>query len=124
MKKVCGVTVINLNYMAILLIRIDLHLDLRIKLKKNIRKYWDRIQYATGVNFDTGYLEVDGKRVNNAAISFGLSLPLENTYSALNISYSYGQKGSISNNLIKENYHKISLNLSLDGIWFIKRKID
>ncbi|MEP6805599.1 MAG: aromatic hydrocarbon degradation protein [Flavobacterium sp.] len=94
------------------------------KTKKNIRSYWDRIQYATGVNFDTGYLEVDGKRVNNAAISLGLTLPIENTYSALNISYSYGQRGRISDNLIKENYHKISLNLSLDGIWFIKRKID
>ncbi|WP_428230091.1 aromatic hydrocarbon degradation protein [Flavobacterium sp.] len=92
--------------------------------KKNIRKYWDRVQYATGVNFDTGYLEVDGKRVNNAAVSIGLTLPIENTYSALHISYSYGQKGSISSDLIKENYHKISLNLSLDGIWFIKRKID
>lgn len=94
------------------------------KTKKNIRSYWDRIQYATGVNFDTGYLEVDGKRVNNAAISLGLTLPIENTYSALHISYSYGQRGRISDNLIKENYHKISLNLSLDGIWFIKRKID
>lgn len=92
--------------------------------KKNIRKYWDRVQYATGFNFDTGYLEVDGKRVNNAAISIGLSLPIENTFSAFNISYSYGQKGRVSNNLIKENYHKISLNLSLDGIWFVKRKID
>lgn len=92
--------------------------------KKNIRKYWDRIQYATGVNFNTGYLEVDGKRVNDAAISFGLTLPIENTYSSLHISYSYGQKGRITDNLIKENYHKISLNLSLDGIWFIKRKIE
>lgn len=92
--------------------------------KKNIRKYWDRIQYAAGVNFNTGYLEVDGKRINDAAISFGLSLPIENTYSALHISYSYGQKGRVADNLIKENYHKISLNLSLDGIWFIKRKIE
>lgn len=92
--------------------------------KKDLRKYWNRIQYAVGANFDTGYLEVDGKRVNNAAISVGLSLPIENTFSALNISYSYGQKGSVSDNLIKENYHKISLNLSLDGIWFVKRKIE
>ncbi|KQB40607.1 hypothetical protein [Flavobacterium aquidurense] len=92
--------------------------------KKNIRKYWDRVQYAAGANFDTGYLEVDAKRINNAAISIGLTLPIDNTYSALRVSYSYGQKGRISDNLIKENYHKISLNLSLDGIWFIKRKID
>ncbi|WP_068844122.1 aromatic hydrocarbon degradation protein [Flavobacterium chilense] len=94
------------------------------KTTKNVRKYWDRVQYAAGANFDTGYLEVDGKRVNNAAVTFGLSLPIENTYSALNISYSYGQRGMISDNLIKENYHKISLNLSLDGIWFVKRKIE
>lgn len=92
--------------------------------KKNVRKYWDRIQYAAGVNFDTGYLEIDGKRVNNAAFTIGLSLPIENTFSALNISYSYGQKGRIVDDLIKENYHKISLNLSLDGIWFLKRKIE
>lgn len=94
------------------------------RTKKNIRKYWDSVQYAAGANFDTGYLEIDGKRVNNAAISIGLTLPIENTYSALNISYSYGQRGRISDNLIKENYHKISLNLSLDGIWFVKRKIE
>ncbi|MFB9078780.1 aromatic hydrocarbon degradation protein [Flavobacterium procerum] len=92
--------------------------------KKNIRKYWDRVQYSAGANFDTGYLEVDGKRVNNASLSIGLSLPIENTFTALNISYSYGQKGRIANNLIKENYHKISFNLSLDGIWFLKRKIE
>lgn len=99
-------------------------LGFSFRAKKDIRKYWDRIQYGVGANFDTGYLEVEGKRVNNAAVSLGLSLPVENTFSALNISYSYGQKGAISNNLIKENYHKISLSLSLDGIWFVKRKID
>lgn len=92
--------------------------------KKNVRKYWDRIGYAAGINYDTGYLEVDGKRINNASFSLGLNLPIENTFSSLNITYSYGQKGRIANDLIKENYHKISLNLSLDGIWFVKRKID
>jgi hypothetical protein len=92
--------------------------------RKNVRKYWDRVQYAMGANFNNGYLEVDGKRINNAAISIGLSLPIENTLSTLNISYSYGQRGKISDNLIKENYHKLSLNLSLDGIWFVKRKFE
>ncbi|MCV9928503.1 aromatic hydrocarbon degradation protein [Flavobacterium sp. LS1R49] len=92
--------------------------------KKNVRKYADRIQYATGISYDTGYLEVDSQRINNMSFSVGVSLPLENTFSALNISYSYGQKGRIGDGLIKENYHKLTLNLSLDGIWFVKRKID
>ncbi|WP_367755306.1 aromatic hydrocarbon degradation protein [Flavobacterium sp. WC2430] len=90
---------------------------------KSIRSYFDRIQYATGFNYDSGFLEIDNKRINNLSFSVGVSLPVENqTFSTLNVTYSYGQKGSISNGLIKENYHKISLNLSLDGIWFVKRK--
>lgn len=100
-------------------------LGLSYKSDKNPRKYVDRIRYATGINYDTGYLEVGNQRVNNISFSIGLSLPLEyNTFSALNVSYSYGQKGKIGDGLIKENYHKLSLNLSLDGIWFVKRKID
>jgi len=92
--------------------------------KKNIRKYWDRVGYAAGISYDTGYLEVNKERINNASFSIGLNLPIDNTFSSLNVSYSYGQKGRIANDLIKENYHKISLNLSLDGIWFVKRKIE
>lgn len=92
--------------------------------KKNVRKYWDRVGCAAGISYDTGYMEVGGNRVNNASFSIGLNLPVDNTFSSLNVSYSYGQKGKIANDLIKENYHKISLNLSLDGIWFVKRKIE
>jgi len=99
-------------------------LGLSYRKGKNPRSYFDRIQFSTGINYDTGYLEIDNKRIENKAISFGISLPIENTFSALNISYSYGQKGRISNGLIKENYHKISINLSLDGIWFVKRKFE
>lgn len=51
------------------------------------------------------------------SFSLGLSLSLEcNTFSTLNISYSYGQKGKMGDSLIKESYHKLSLNLSLDRI--------
>lgn len=92
--------------------------------EQNFRSYFDRIQFSAGLNYDTGFLEIDNKRIENKAISLGVTLPIENTFSALNISYSYGQKGRISNGLIKENYHKISINLTLDGIWFVKRKIE
>ncbi|MNX52932.1 Outer membrane protein transport protein (OMPP1/FadL/TodX) [compost metagenome] len=93
------------------------------KLKFN-RSYFDRIRYAAGLNYDTGYLEIDNQKFDNKSISIGLSLPIDNTFSALNVTYSYGQKGRISSSLIKENYHKLSLNLCLDGVWFVKRKIE
>lgn len=92
--------------------------------EKKGRSYFDNVKYSTGFNYDTGYLEIDNKKIKNVAFSVGVSLPIDNTFSMLNISYSYGQKGSITNGLIKENYHKISLNLSLDGLWFVKRKFE
>ena len=84
----------------------------------------DRIHYFSGINYDTGFLSVNNKNINNLAFSLGVGIPVDNTKSLLNITYSYGQKGSIGNDLIKENYHKIGINLSLEAIWFVKRKYD
>lgn len=102
----------------------EFKLGFSYRKEKNMRSYFDRIQFSTGLNYDTGFLEIDNKRIENKSISVGASLSIENTFLMLNISYSYGQRGRISNGLIKENYHKLSLNLSLDGIWFVKRKFD
>ncbi len=87
--------------------------------------YWENVAYRTGFNFDSGSLEIDNTRINNYEFNLGLGLPLKKgSNSMLNIGYSYGKKGTISDGLIQENYHSLSLNLSLEGIWFQKRKID
>jgi hypothetical protein len=91
---------------------------------KTSRSYFDRIKYAAGANYDTGYLEVDNKKIDDKSFSIGASLPLDHLSSALFISYTYGQKGQITNSLIQENYHKLTLNLNLDGIWFVRRKLE
>jgi hypothetical protein len=88
------------------------------------RKYFDKIRFATGFNYDTGYLEIKNQKIDDKSFSLGVSLPFDRNSSALFISYSYGQKGKVTSSLIKENYHKLTLNLNLDGIWFVKRKIE
>jgi hypothetical protein len=92
--------------------------------KKRTLSYFDKMTYNAGFSFDTGYLQVNGEKVENAAVHLGLGFPLENMSSFINLSYSYGQRGKVSESLIKENYHLISLNLSLEGFWFMKRKYD
>lgn len=91
---------------------------------KASRSYFDKIKYATGFNYDTGYLEVGNKKIEDKNFSIGVSLPLDHLSSALFISYTYGQKGQITNSLVQENYHKLTLNLNLDGIWFVKKKLE
>lgn len=86
-------------------------------------KYWQRMRYRVGFNYDNGYLSIREQSINNTAVSVGLGLPItpkNNTF--INITYSYGQRGAVSSTLIKENYHFLSINLSLENMWFVKSK--
>ena len=93
--------------------------------QNNSIQYWKRIQYRAGFNYDNGYLSINGNKINNYSFTIGAGLPFGRvTNSMLNIGYSYGQKGLISDSLIQENYHILSLNVSLEGRWFYKRKLN
>lgn len=93
------------------------------KIKKKL-SYFDKMTYNAGLSYDSGYLKVNGEKVQNASVNIGLGFPLEHLSSFVNVSYSYGQRGKVSESLIKENYHLITLNLSLEGLWFVKRKYE
>ncbi|MEC8683167.1 MAG: aromatic hydrocarbon degradation protein, partial [Bacteroidota bacterium] len=80
------------------------------------------VEYRAGINYDTGYLNIAGSDVSSYAVSVGLGLPVSRSGSKLNLMYSYGRNGKIANGLIRENIHSLSLNFSLDGIWFMKPK--
>ena len=92
---------------------------------KNINSIWNRIKYRAGANYDSGYLILSKQKIDNYAFSLGVGIPLsKNIYtSMLNINYSYGKEGTINKQLIQDNYHKLSINLSLLGNWFQKEKI-
>lgn len=97
----------------------------------SISSYWERVTYRAGVRFEKTGLLVNPaatgsnfSSIEDFGISFGLGLPLKRL-STVNLGFEYGTKGSIENNLIKENYFNFRVSLSLtDTNWFIKRKID
>ena len=90
---------------------------------KGANNFWKKIRYRLGCNFDNGYLAVNGHKVENFLLTTGLGIPLNTkTQNFVNISYGYGQRGKVSDILIKENYHFLTLNLSFEDIWFVKRK--
>jgi hypothetical protein len=99
--------------------------------KINSISYWQRVTYRaglklkkTGLLIDTSGNSTNFSSVNDFGISFGLGLPLKQL-SNVNMGFEFGKRGTISNNLIQENYFNFRLSLSLtDTNWFIKRKID
>ena len=93
--------------------------------ERNSTNYWQRINYRAGFNMDNGNLAIKDERVTNYALNIGLGLPINTRrHSSFNLGYAYGQKGQVTNSLIKENYHTLTLNFSLEDLWFVKRKIN
>ena len=98
----------------------------------SISSYWDRVTYRAGVRFEKLGLLLDGQGsgqnltpIDDFGINFGVGLPLPKLLSNVNLGFEYGQRGTISNNLVKENYFNVKLSLSLNSLnWFAKRKID
>lgn len=92
---------------------------------ENISTFWNKLKYRAGANYNSGYLVLSKQKIDNYAVSLGVGIPLSKSLysSMLNINYSYGKEGTLNNQLIQDNYHKLSINLSLLGNWFQKRKI-
>ena len=89
----------------------------------SITSYWKRIVYRTGVRFeDTGVL-FNNQPLKETGISFGVSLPMAG-FSNANIGLEFGKRGSQDNGLIQESYWNLIVGLSLNDIWFIKRKFN
>ena len=89
----------------------------------SITSYWKRIVYRAGMRFeDTGVL-FNNQSLKETGISFGVSLPMAG-YSNANIGVEFGKRGSQNNGLIEESYWNLIVGLSLNDIWFIKRKFN
>ncbi|WP_339887559.1 hypothetical protein [uncultured Flavobacterium sp.] len=86
--------------------------------------YWSRVNYRAGFRYENTGLIINSKQINDYGINFGLGLPVGGRFSNINLGFEYGKKGTIYNNLIEENYFNISVGLSLNDLWFEKRKYD
>ena len=90
----------------------------------SINHYYKRIDYRFGGYYSNTPLQFGGDQINEMAISFGFGIPLRKARTKYNFSVILGQRGTIDNNMIKEQFVRLGLSISYDGIWFLKRKYD
>lgn len=98
-------------------------LGVEYKRETNSLQYFRKIVYRMGVSYDSGYLNLSDTKVDSYGLTAGVGLPISDKGSTLNISYSYGREGTLNDNLVMDNFHTFSLNVSLFDNWFQKRKI-
>jgi hypothetical protein len=65
-----------------------------------------------------------GNQLNDYGITFGVGLPFRNTKTSFNLGFVLGQRGTLKDDLIKENYFNINLSITFHDLWFFKTVID
>lgn len=89
--------------------------------------YINRIEYRMGARFSQSYLKLRDTQINGFGITFGVGLPLRSTAirgtrSKINIGIEAGRRGTIEKGLIQENYINIYFGVSINELWFVKRR--
>ena len=82
--------------------------------------YWKRVKYSIGIKNEKKSIIVNNLPVNHFSLNLGLGLPIAGLSKA-NLGLELGKVGD-NDSLVKENYFALRLGLSLNDVWFIKRK--
>jgi hypothetical protein len=90
----------------------------------SITKYYKRMDYRFGFYYNNTPLQFEDTQLNEMSVSFGFGIPVKKSRTKYDFSCTLGQRGTTDNNLIKEQFIRLGLSVSYDGIWFVKRKYD
>ncbi|GGH14439.1 OmpP1/FadL family transporter [Pedobacter zeae] len=91
--------------------------------------YLKRIDYRLGVSYDKTYIKINSQDIKQmgASLGFGFPLPTANGGTAfykINFTTEFGQRGTLNNGLVKEQYINFHLGFTLNDTWFRKYRVD
>ena len=88
------------------------------------KKYYERIRFRAGVSYANSYVRVNGFSYGQWTVTLGLGFPLPSTKTVLNVHFEYGHAGSLQQTLLVDQYFRFGLGVSLNELWFVKRKLN
>lgn len=86
--------------------------------------FWEKTIYRMGAYYNTGRLTINGTRLPEFAFTLGIGMPLRKTSSRINLGIEVGQRGTVENSLIRENFVNFLLGITLNDQWFLRRKYE
>ena len=90
----------------------------------SIHSYLQRMTYRLGFYYGKDAVYLRNTDNNYYALTFGFSLPFKRFSDRIHTGFEIGKRGTEANGLIKENFFKMSLGISLNDRWFVKRRYD
>ena len=92
--------------------------------RRDTRYYFKKVAYRAGLFYNNEYYTVGGNRIDAKGITIGATFPVFNMFNALTVALDFGQRGSLNNSLVKENYINISVAVNLYDRWFRKMQYE
>ena len=90
------------------------------------KNLWQSSSYRMGLYFNNSYINMNGGKLSvpDYGITFGVGFKPRYAKTVFNVTLQIGQRGSLKNNMVKENYYIIGVNFNLVDRWFVKSRID
>ena len=94
--------------------------------KLSPKNIWESSSYRMGLYFNNSYINMDNSKLSvpDYGITFGVGFKPRHAKTVFNVTLQYGQRGSLKDELVKENYFIVGVNFSLVDRWFVKSRID
>ena len=94
----------------------------------NFRNYFSRVTYRYGAYYEKGSLAFNGTKINQFAITGGMTFPFVNKsasrMSGIDLGIELGKRGTLDNNLIRQNFVNLKIGINFADKWFNKRLYD
>jgi len=86
------------------------------------RKLLKKMTYRLGGFYDTGYVTVENEKISMMGVSLGLGIPMAKNTGMINVALEFGMNGTTENNMVREDFTRITVDINLFERWFVKRK--
>ncbi|TDW49821.1 hypothetical protein EV144_102245 [Flavobacterium sp. 270] len=86
--------------------------------------YLSRITYRAGLKYEKIGLVVNNESINDVGMTLGAGIPIPGSFSNVNVGVEFGKRGTVSSNLVQENYVNFSVSFSFNDKWFVKSKFN
>lgn len=94
----------------------------------DFRSYFSRIVYRYGAYYEKGNLSINNTNINQFAITAGVTLPFQNSsvnrMSGIDLGIELGKRGTLDNNMIRQNFINLRVGINFADKWFTKRLYD
>ncbi|WP_374165833.1 hypothetical protein [Arcticibacter sp. MXS-1] len=95
----------------------------------SVGSYFKVVDYRLGFSYDKTNVRLNNTDVEQMAVTVGFGFPLQasptrTTFYKINVAAELGQRGTVSNRLVRERYVNVHLGFTLNDQWFRKYKFD